>query len=284
MSIGGGRCVLVTGCSSGIGWHAAQGLRDRGYRVFATARRPEDVEKLREENLEAVRLDLDEPSSIQAAWSQVRERCEGRLYALFNNAGNGLPGAVEDVSREALRRQLETNLLGPHELTRLVLPDMRRAGAGRIVHNGSALALVALPYRGAYLAAKCALEGLTDTLRLELDGSGVQVSLLELGPTESGFRRRAHAAFLADIDREASAHREAYARLERQLADEHYRAPLSVAPEAVLPKLYHALESPRPRPRYYVGVPSRGLALLRRLPTRWIDAAARAIWRRERQR
>ena len=275
------RSVLVTGCSRGVGWHAARGLRDRDYRVFATARRPEDVERLCDDGLEGLRMDLEDPDSIHSAWATVRERTNGSLYALFNNAGNGLPGAVEDLPRAALRNQIETNLLGPHELLRLVLPDMRLNRCGRIVQNGSALALVALPYRGAYIAGKFALEGLTDTLRLELHGSGVHVSLLELGPTTSGFRERSHEAFVRDIDFESSAHRETYAILERHLSDQAHSAPFTLEPEAVLPKLYHALESRRPRTRYYVGVPSVGLALLRRMPTRIVDIVARAITRRE---
>lgn len=273
--------VLVTGCSSGVGIYAARGLRDRGYRVFATARSKTDVERLCDDGLEGLSLDLEDSASIHAAWTEVRERIGGSLYALFNNAGNGLPGAVEDLPRAALRRQIETNLLGPHELIRLVVRDMRRNGRGRIIQNGSALALVALPYRGAYIAGKFALEGLTDALRLELHGSGVHVSLLELGPITSGFRKRSHAAFVADIDLEASAHREAYATLARHLSDETRVAPFTLEPEALLPKLYHALESPRPRTRYYVGIPSIGLALLRHLPTRVVDIVARAINRRE---
>lgn len=276
------RSILVTGCSSGVGAYAARALRERGYRVLATARRDEDVARLCDEGLEGLPLDLDDSASVRALCDEVRRRTQGRLYALFNNAGSGLPGAVEDLPREGLRAQLETNLLGPHELARLLLPDMRRNRCGRIVQNGSALALVALPWRGAYIAAKYALEGLTDTLRLELHGSGVHVSLIELGPTTSGFRRRAHAAFLAQIDREASPHRDTYATLERHLADETRVAPFTQRPEALLPKLVHALESPNPRPRYYVGVPSYGLAALRRLlPARALDRVARAIGRRE---
>jgi len=275
------RSVLVTGCSSGVGLHAARGLRDRGYRVFATARRPDDVERLCDEGFEGLRLDLEDSESIHAAWATVRERTGGALYALFNNAGNGLPGAVEDLPRSRLREQIETNLLGPHELLRLVLPDMRRNRCGRIIQNGSALALVALPYRGAYIAGKFALEGLTDTLRLELHGSGVSVSLIELGPTNSRFRQRSREAFVRNIDLETSPHREAYAILDRHLSDEARTAPFTLEPQALLPKLYHALESRRPHTRYYVGVPSVGLALLRCMPTRIVDFAARAINRWE---
>ena len=162
--------VLITGCSSGIGRCVARGLAARGYRVFATARRQEDVEHLRAEGFTSLQLDLEDSGSIAAAVDAVLAHTDGRLYALFNNGAYGQPGAVEDLSREVLRLQFETNLFGWHELTNRVLPVMRRQGYGRIIHNSSVLGFVALPFRGAYTASKYALEGLTDTLRLELHG------------------------------------------------------------------------------------------------------------------
>lgn len=276
------RAVLVTGASSGIGEHVARGLHARGYRVLATARRADDLERLRAAGLEALALELCDSASVRAAAAEVLDRTDGSLYALFNNAGCGLPGAVEDVPRDAFRRQLEANLLGPHELVRLLLPAMRARREGRIVQNGSALALVALPYRGAYIASKFALEGLTDTLRLELHGSGVHVSLIEPGPTESGFRGRSLAELLQHVDRAHSVHRETYAVLERNLAATDHRAPFTLSPRPILASVVHALESSRPRVRYYVGAPSWGFAALRRaLPARALDALARAIGRRE---
>jgi len=167
------RTILITGCSSGIGRCVARGLATRGYRVFATARRREDVEHLRAEGLAGLQLDLADSASIAAAVDEVLERTDGHLYALFNNGAYGQPGAVEDLSREVLRLQFETNLFGWHELTNRVLPVMRQQGYGRIIHNSSVLGFVALPFRGAYTASKYALEGLTDTLRLELRGSGI---------------------------------------------------------------------------------------------------------------
>jgi NAD(P)-dependent dehydrogenase (short-subunit alcohol dehydrogenase family) len=267
-----GKEVLITGCSSGIGRAVALGLGQRGYRVFASARRPEDVAALRDEGFEAFRLDLDEPESIGEALGAVLERSGGRLYGLFNNGAYGQPGAVEDLSRDALRAQFETNLFGWHELTCLVLPVMRRQGEGRIVQNSSILGLVVLPYRGAYNATKFALEALSDTLRLELAGTGIHVSLIEPGPVASRFRANAHAAFRARIDAERSPHRERYRAMERRLEAEGPVAPFTVSPEAVLRRVVHALESPRPRPRYYVTVPTYLLAALRRaLPTRVLD-------------
>lgn len=266
------RSILITGCSSGIGQCAAAGLKARGWRVFATARRAEDVARLAGEGFESLRLDLDDPASIQAAVAAVLAATGGTLDALFNNAAYGQPGAVEDLSRAALRAQFETNLFGTLELTNCVIPVMRAQGHGRIVNNSSLLGLVALPYRGAYNASKFALEGLTDTLRLELAGCGIHVALIEPGPIVSRFRANARAAFYRHIDPAASPHRERYAGMERRLARPGPAAPFTLPPEAVLAKLIAALESPRPRVRYYVTVPTRLFAWLRRLlPYRLLD-------------
>jgi len=266
------RSILITGCSSGIGQACARGLARRGWRVIASARKAADVERLRAEGLNTVQLDLDDPRSIEAGLDQALAFTGGRLDALFNNGAYGQPGAVEDLSRETLRAQLETNLLGWHDLTCRVIPLMRRQGQGRIVQNSSILGLMALPYRGAYVASKFALEGLTDTLRLELRGSGIQVSLIEPGPILSRFRQNAHQAFKDKVDTERSMHREAYRRAEERLKKEGPAQPFTLPPEAVLRKLIHALESPRPKARYYVTVPTRLFGLLRRaLPTRGMD-------------
>lgn len=271
------RTILITGCSSGIGYHCARGLANRGWRVFATARRQEDVERLTAEGLESLRLDLDEPASIAAALDAVLERSGGRLDALFNNGAYGQPGAVEDLSRDVLRAQLETNLLGWLDLTNRVIPVMRRQGHGRIVQNSSLLGLVALKWRGAYNASKFALEGLTDTLRLELAGSGIHVSLIEPGPIVSRFRANALAAYRRNIDPEASYHRQRYAAIEARLTNEDSEPPFTLGPEAVLIKLIHALESPRPKPRYRVTFPTHLFAWSRRLlPTRLLDRLLRA--------
>jgi NAD(P)-dependent dehydrogenase (short-subunit alcohol dehydrogenase family) len=273
--------VLITGCSSGIGRAAALGLERRGYRVFATARRPEDVADLEGAGLEALRLDVASSESIREAVETVLGRTGGRLYGLFNNAGYGQPGAVEDISRAALREQLETNLLGAHELTCRVLPTLRAQREGRILQNSSLLGFVALRFRGAYVASKYALEGLTDTLRLELAGTGVWVSLIEPGPIASRFRVNAYAAYRRHIDPVRSPHREAYSAMERRLTTVGPVAPFTLGPEAVLEKVVHALESPRPRARYAVTVPAHAFAALRRLlPTRLLDAALVAVSRR----
>ncbi len=266
------KSILVTGCSSGIGRCVAIGLKQRGYRVFASARQQYDVDELHTWGLEALQLDLDDSASIQSAVAEVLERSDGKLYGLFNNGAYGQPGAVEDLSREVLRAQFETNLFGWLELTNLILPAMRKQGQGRIIQNSSVLGLIALPYRGAYNASKYALEGLSDTLRLELANTGIYLSLIEPGPIESAFRRNAFTMFKKNIDPEHSAHRHYYDGVERRLARAEQKAPFTLPPEAVLKKVIHALESKRPKVRYYVTFPTYLFGTLRRLlPSSWLD-------------
>ncbi|HRC72115.1 MAG TPA: SDR family oxidoreductase [Candidatus Competibacter sp.] len=270
------KTILITGCSTGIGQCVARGLRARGWRVFATARQPADVERLQAEGLESAPLDLRDSDSIQKAALAVLERTGGRLDALFNNAGYGQPGAVEDVSRAALREQFETNVFGTHELTNHFIPIMRRQGGGRILYTSSVLGLVAFPYRGAYVASKFALEGLADTLRLELVGTGIHVCLIEPGPILSRFRDNAHVAYRQHIRADTSPHRQQYAAMEARLTKTGPAAPFTLPPEAVLKRVIHALESPRPRPRYPVTAPTYLFAALRRLlPARALDAVLR---------
>ena len=264
--------ILITGCSSGIGLCAAEGLQARGYCVFATARKAADVEMLAAKGLEALQLDVADSASIQSALAQILERTGGTLDALFNNAGYGQPGAVEDLTRAVLREQFETNLFGMIELTNRVIPVMRRQGHGRIVQNSSILGYIVLAYRGAYNASKFAIEGITDTLRLELRGSGIHVSLIEPGPIKSHFRANAFAAYERNIDTEGSAHHAQYTAMVRRLQKPGPAAPFTLGPEAVLKKLIHALESPRPHARYLVTKPAYFFACAKRLlPTAWLD-------------
>ncbi len=267
------KAVLITGCSSGIGYSVAKELAKRGgYRVFATARQQKDVDRLNAEGLESLRLDLADSNSIQFAVTELLERTGGKLFALFNNGAYGQPGAVEDLSREVLREQFEINLLGTHELTCLVLPVMRAQGEGRIIQNSSVLGLITLKFRGAYNASKFALEGLTDTLRMELKGSGIMVSLIEPGPITSRFRANAFAAFQKNIDSENSPHQQLYHSVEKRLASEEGEAPFTLGPEAVLKRVIHALESEHPKARYYVTFPTYLFAFLRRiLPVGLLD-------------
>ncbi|MFP4696982.1 SDR family NAD(P)-dependent oxidoreductase [Thiohalospira sp.] len=276
------RTILITGCSSGIGYHCAHALAAEGWRVFASARAPDDVERLRAEGLDdALPLDLDNPASIAAAVERVAEATDGRLDAVFHNAAFGQPGAVEDLTRERLRASFETNLFGTVELNNRLLPLMREQGHGRIVFDSSVLGLVALPFRGAYNASKFALEGMADTLRLELAGTGIHVSLIEPGPIRSRFRENALANFRNHIDREKSPFRATYAAVEARL-ESTGEAPFTLGPEAVEKALRHALESRRPRPRYAVTHATRILGLARRLlTTRALDRLLRRISRGE---
>lgn len=270
--------ILITGCSSGIGYVSAKGLRERGYRVFASARKPEDVRRLKAEGFEAVQLDLDDSASLKAAVAQVLEWTGGSLDALFNNGAWGQVGAVEDLSRKALRAQFETNLFGTLELTNLVLPIMRRQGHGRILFNSSVLGFIALPYRGAYVASKFALEGLVDSLRLELYGTRIYPVLIEPGPILTKFRENAYLKFKQNIDVEHSPHREVYAKMEQRLATEGPVVPFTLPPEAVLQKVIYALEKPCPKVRYSVTVPTYLFAFLKRiLPVRALDWVLRKV-------
>jgi len=265
------RSVLITGCSSGIGYCVAHGLKKRGYRVFATARQAEDVQRLQAEGLESIVLDLDDSESIKQAVKYVLSETQGQLYALFNNGAFGQPGAVEDLSRTVLRQQFETNFLGTHELTCLVLPAMRQQGEGRIIQNSSVLGLITLPYRGAYNASKFALEGLSDTLRLELMETDIHVSLIEPGPITSDFRINAYKKFTQNIDAKHSAHHENYHNMQQRFDSKDDTA-FTLPAEAVLEKVIHALESSRPKVRYYVTFPTYLFATLRRfLPHSWLD-------------
>jgi len=261
------KTILITGCSSGIGRCAAYMLRQRGYRVFASARRQEDVDALLADGLEALQLDLQDSDSIQLAVDTLLARTNGRLYGLFNNGAYGQPGAVEDLSTDLLRAQFETNLFGWHELTRRIIPVMRSQGEGRIVQNSSVLGFVVMAYRGAYNASKFALEGLTDTLRLELQGSGIYVCLIEPGPIESRFRANGYAMWKQHIDATQSIHQEAYRAMAQRLKKEGAAAPFTLPPDAVVKKVIHALESPRPKARYYVTFPTHLFGMLKRLLT-----------------
>jgi NAD(P)-dependent dehydrogenase (short-subunit alcohol dehydrogenase family) len=266
------KSILITGCSTGIGATVARALSVRGWQVFATARKVEDVERLRAEGMHSFQLDLDDSTSIQAAVNAVLAHTGGRLDALFNNGGFGQVGAVEDLTRDALRAQFETNLFGWVELTNLIVPVMRRQGYGRIVMNSSVLGYAAFAYRGAYNAVKFALEGLTDTLRQELEGSGIHVALIEPGPILSRFRENCLPHFEKHIDWRNSVHRAQYEIQLQRLNNPGPAAPFTLPAEAVLEKVMHALENPFPRLRYQVTVPATTLWWLKRfLPIRAMD-------------
>ena len=258
------KSILITGCSSGIGYDAARTLTARGWRVFATCRKPEDCDRLESEGLESFPLDVSDADSRVNGLAEALERTGGTLDALYNNAAFACPGAVEDLPVEALREVFETNLFGLHELTRLAIPVMRRQGWGRIVNCSSVLGLVGIKWRGAYVATKYAIEGLSDVLRLEMEGSGIDVILIEPGPITSKIRQNSIPHFERWIDWQRSARAPDYAMLRDRLykgREDKFELPAS----AVSAKLVKALESRRPKARYMVTTPTYAVAAAKRL-------------------
>lgn len=264
--------ILITGCSTGIGFCTAKLLHQRGYNVIATVRNADDALILKQLGITTTILDLTDSISIKDAVQFTLAHFNGQLDALFNNASFGQAGAVEDLSRTVLQQQFETNVFGTQELTNLVIAQMRKQGHGRIIYNSSVLGLVAMAYRGAYNASKYAIEGLADTLRLELYDTEIHISLIEPGPIISKFRATAFKKYQQNIDKDNSAHKAIYNAMEQRLTKQGPAAPFTLPPEAVVAKLIHALESKRPKIRYYVTFPTYLFATLKRLlPHRCLD-------------
>jgi NAD(P)-dependent dehydrogenase (short-subunit alcohol dehydrogenase family) len=272
------KTILITGCSTGIGYTTAVELKKRGHTVIASARKQEDVFRLQQEGFTALQLDLADSNSIQQAVNSAIKLTDGKIDALFNNGAFGQPGAVEDLSRDVLRFQFETNFFGTHELTNLIIPLMRKQGHGRIIYNSSVLGLVAMRYRGAYNASKFALEGLADTLRLELYGTNIRISLIEPGPILSDFRKNSLVLFKENIDTTHSHHKEIYQTMEVRLQKEGAAAPFTLPAFAVTEKVIHALEARQPKLRYYVTFPTYLFAFLKRiLPMSWLNDLLRKV-------
>ncbi len=264
--------ILITGCSSGIGLHAALTLSARGYQVFATARKPQDVAALQDKGLSAYLLDLTSTESITQTLAKVLEQTGGQLDFLFNNGAYGQPGALEDLPTHALKAQFESNVFGWHELTKQVIPVMRQQGHGRIIQCSSVLGFVSMAYRGAYNASKYAIEGLTDTLRLELKSANIAVVLLQPGPINTQFRANALTAFQENIAIDTSVHKAQYHQQIERLTSEKSNAPFTLEPIDVTQALIHALESKRPKLRYRITTPTKLFAVFKRiLPARWLD-------------
>lgn len=276
------KTILITGCSSGIGLCVAQTLHQKGWQVFATVRRLEDKTRLAELGLNAILMDVNDSESMTKGVQEVLAQTGGYLGALFNNAGFGQAGAIEDVSRDALRHQFETNVFGLQELTNLILPVMRKQGYGRIINMGSLLGFVTMGYRGAYCASKYAVEALTDALRLELYGTHIFVSLIEAGPIESQFRDNARSTYEQNIAMEKSAHQTQYANLIHNMERLKSDSQFTLKPDAVAEKVLQSLESAKPKIRYYVTVPAYVFAILKRvLPSSWLDGVMRKIMKSE---
>ena len=266
------KAILITGCSSGIGYAAAHALQKRGYHVIASCRKLEDVGRLRKEGLTCIQLDLNCSNSIHDAVQQTLQLTDGKLYALFNNGAYGQPGALEDLPTDGLRAQFETNFFGWHQLVCEVLPIMRKQGEGRIIQNSSVLGFAAMKYRGAYNASKFAIEGWTDTLRLELASTQIKISLIEPGPIETQFRANALHAFQQWINIETSVHQEQYRQQIARLAKKSSNNAFVLPAEACIEPLIHALEAHKPKIRYRITQPTKVFAILKRiLPTRWLD-------------
>ncbi|MFQ1701216.1 SDR family NAD(P)-dependent oxidoreductase [Loktanella agnita] len=267
------KTILITGCSSGIGYGTAHDLRDAGWRVFASCRKPDDCERLKAEGFESPLIDYADANSIVNGLAEVLEATDGTLDALYNNGAFACPGAVEDLPVAALRAIFETNVFGLHELTRLAIPVMRAQGHGRIVNCSSVLGLVPMKWRGAYVASKFALEGLTDVLRIEMANTPIKVVLIEPGPVTSNIRVNSIPHFEKWVDWENSARADEYRDVLSRLYEESGPDRFELPPAAVSKKLLHALTSARPKPRYYVTTPTYLMGFLRRiLPTRWLDA------------
>ena len=268
------KSVLITGCSTGIGYDAAHALQKRGWRVFATCRKPADCDRLIGEGLESFLLDYQDEHSIQIAVDEVLARTGGTLDAIFNNGAYATPGAVEDLSRDALRDIFETNLFGQIDLTNRFIPVMRAQGYGRVVFNSSVLGFTTTPFRGAYSATKYAMEALVDAYRMEFIDSDLEFILIEPGPIESHFRKNAAIQFEKWIDVESSPRRDFYhSKVRQRLYDESgNKGTFELGAEAVSAKLVHALESRKPHARYFVTTPTYIANLMRRLlPTRLLD-------------
>ncbi|WP_394178571.1 SDR family NAD(P)-dependent oxidoreductase [Yoonia maritima] len=267
------KTILITGCSSGIGYDAAHGLRDAGWRVFASCRQQVDCDRLKGEGFESPLIDYANGETIVSGLTEVLEATNGTLDALYNNGAFACPGALEDLPTDGLRAIFETNVFGYHELTRHVIPVMRAQGHGRIINCSSVLGLVPLKWRGAYVSTKFALEGLTDVLRIEMHGTPIKVILVEPGPITSDIRKNAIPHFEKWIDWENSARVEEYKDVMSRLYTDSGPDKFELPASAVTKKLLHALTSTRPKPRYYVTTPTYLMGFLRRiLPTRWLDA------------
>ena len=270
------RSVLITGCSSGIGLASAVALKQRGWRVLATARKPEDLTRLRDLGFDALSLELADGKSIEACAAEALRLTGGKLTALVNNAAYGQIGAVEDLTVAVLRHQFEVNFLGTHDLTRRLIPSMRANKSGRIVQISSVLGLMAAPYRGAYCASKFALEALSDAMRMELRGTGIEVSLIEPGPVRTKFLDAVLTNFRANIDVASSVHKDVYAQRVAGI-ERGGKSTFKVEPEDVAKRVILAIEGINPKPRYFVTVPTHAANILKRaLPTVLLDRFARA--------
>ena len=271
------KSILITGCSSGIGYDAAHGMRAAGWRVFASCRTSQDCERLRAEGFESPLLDYNDPATLESGLAEVLDATGGTLDALFNNGGFALPGAVEDIPRDALRANFETNVFGVHDLTTRVIPIMRAQGHGRIIQHSSVLGLITMPWRGSYNCTKFAIEGLTDTLRVEMADTNIKIVTMNTGPVTSDIRKNSIPHFEKWVDWKGSARRQQYERgLQKRLYEDNGPDKFELPASAVTAKLLKACTHPNPKPRYYITTPTYLMGFLKRiLTTRGLDRVLR---------
>jgi short-subunit dehydrogenase len=254
--------IIITGCSSGIGLETANYLKDKFIKVYPTARALEDVDMLKDLGFEnAMQLDVTKPDTISAVIEKVLE-LDGKIDVWFNNAGFGQPGAIEDIKTDILREQFETNVFGLHECTRQIIPVMREQGYGKIIQHSSVLGLISLFGRGSYNASKYAIEGLTDTLRLELKDTGIYPVLLNTGPITSHFRHNAVIKLKENIDIEHSIFKERYLN---NLKGADKKVPFNEEAVSVARIVHKIILSERPKPRYYITKATYLLGYLKRV-------------------
>ena len=268
------KSILITGCSSGIGHDAAWTLHNRGWQVFATCRKKEDCVRLCAEGIESFVLDYENPKSISLAVKKVINLTGGTLDALFNNGAYAIPGAVEDLPRDALKQTFEANFFGWHDLIVQVIPIMRAQGHGRIINCSSVLGFIPMRWRGSYVATKYALEGLTDTLRIEMCYTNIKIILLQPGPITSKFRQNSIIGFEKWIKWQNSARANQYKSilLNRLYSTNVQKDQFELPASAVTKKLIRALEEVNPKSKYMVTMPTYVAAILKRvLPNPWLD-------------
>ena len=276
------KIILITGCSTGIGHDAAISLTARGHRVIASCRKQTDVEKLIAVGIETVQMDVADPQSIAQAFAQVIVLTNGHLDVLINNAGYGQAGALEDVPYDALCAQFATNVFGLMELTRLAIPIMRQQKQGRIINISSVLGIISMPFRGAYNASKYAVEGLSDTLRLELKPSGIDVVTIEPGPIVSQFRDNALDYSLKKIDIEHSHFKQRYQYMVGAFRERKTDSMFTKNTDVVIKKLIHAIEATTPKAKYRVTFPTHLFTLLKRfLSVKMLDRVISFVSKKE---
>lgn len=269
--------ILITGSSSGIGLDSARFFHQKGWHVIATCRKPKDVESMRAEGMTSFVLDYEDQASLDAVIPTLKTLTNGRVDVLFNNGAYGIPALVEDLPTPALRQIFEANLFGWHELTRQILPLMHAQGKGRIIQNSSVLGFAAMRVRGAYNATKFALEGLTDTMRIELANTNIHLILVEPGPIRTKIRENAYLQFQKWINWKDTKNISFYEKaLIPRLSDPDPKKDLfELMPDAVTRAVWHAATASRPRIRYRITNATKIMAVAKRiLSSRLMDRFA----------